>query len=619
MRPRSGWSHSNNQFTSLKATAKSRAATAPDTHAPPEWLRRSYTRTIPEDLRTVEQLRLSFEDVRRQWAELCSSYVESKAPLISSSATCHAQFALQPGVRVSVDRLVSQLKAVKQELLAQLTRFLGFLCMPSECTLTANTIADGAANGAAGLAVSASLSKKGSFAPEEKWLGDLAGVSPARETATVAAHSSNAPCQESEEPRNEYFAAVWLARRVWVWSICLACATMDLELLSGSVSVSTELFFGCPFSSRCGTGAVEVNECHSSVYNSCYNRNGAISEQELYSSIAALLKTKSDGGAANATARVDAETHEIRSFFVFAASKKAASSSSSLSHMSPREAAACSEARQVVPHFAASMLATRDALWVHAAALCYSIVARDDTSAARLLAFFDGAQRVLHDRAGRDENRTPKANEPLPPDTEKGQEQVSRAISFVLRVATLLLDEDYVALQHLWQSEGYGVSCEVWQELPHEAATPHVKAEATRELGFSGLAPLAAVCPEAHLLVLLIRLLSEHVVRRRWTEQGVGQAFRPIEPVVHPTDVRKEDDEKNLNRLITALVKPSRYVAKRNANTIDAAPRTTSAETEQCGTGARRLCDALQIAALRDMGGDWPLPGTLLCAVFGPL
>ncbi|KPA81055.1 hypothetical protein ABB37_04420 [Leptomonas pyrrhocoris] len=597
MQARGGWS-SNRHPNPRQVTSKSWATAPPARDAPPEWLRRSYTRTISKHLRTVEQLRLSFEDARRQWRELCFRYKGSSVTHAKTDASCGLSL-LSSGIRSSVDRLVSQLKAVKQELLAHLTHGLEALCLPSD---------------AAAAASPSTSPQPDDFVLKEKWLQNLLSVySKGAAAAAVADRQTDALNRDAHAVRREYLLTVWLARRVWVWSICLACATMDLELLSGSVSLSTQLYFGCPFISP-NDITENLNELSCCAFDGCYNKGGEITEQDLYATAAAHVQAESSASSITAA---DGEAWELRTFLGFDCPTISANLTNELradpgSHVDPQAVPAAEAARVRAAASTTNRHAPvmRDAFWVHAIALCYSIVARDDTNAARLLSAFENFYRCL---------RTQVADDAPDASVEEDLSGASRphqklyAIAFLLRVATLLLDEDYVALQRVWRREGFCDKGQGQRKAP-DATTEAVADEKEDSLPSSSpAAPLSRVFPEARVLLWLISLLGEHVVRRRWTEQQLGQAFRPMEPVPHPAASRREDHDDDPSRLVYALLETEQLAANSN----DGTGKADSHDDATWCTNAVRLCDTLRIAALRDMGGDWPLPGALLRAAFG--
>jgi hypothetical protein len=594
MRHRRGWAPHNTPARQA-VSSKSWATAKADNDAPPEWLRRSYTRTVSKDLRTVEQLRLSFEDVRRQWRSACDQYTSSESTTTAVVAPCGSHKPLQPDLRRKVDQLVGQLKSVKQELLAQLTRLLNTLSVSDDLPAAAGFVAS-------------SPGKQEKCSPDERWLSGLLG---GRGAAVDHLHLCTS--------QQEYLSAVWLARRVWVWSVCLACATMDLELLSGSVSFSAQLFCGCPFAEPT-EGCDEAAHLQGFVLHSCYDHSGEITEQVLRSAVASATAAAAAvpvTGAASAEAPRENEACEMRAFFgcvcgsPFTAATRLDSRTSGVCHFDPGAAlvgaAASPPLRPIVG----------DAFWVHAIALCYSAVTRDDTGAARLLTFFADAYSAFFETNEDEEEDVVAFEGPPPRGVDESGERLRRCIAFLLQVVTLLLDEDYPALQQLWQREGYLSSGRCGVEKP-DVATAANMTNVTVPACDSDSAPLVVMCPEASLMVLLVRLLGEHVVRRRWTEQQVGQAFRPVEPVPHPELARKESSDVNPNRLVCALLQTSQrglaHPSGLEAENSSGGCRHAMAAME--GTAAMQFCHALQLTALREMGGDWPLPGTLLRAAF---
>ncbi|KAG5469177.1 hypothetical protein LSCM4_02575 [Leishmania orientalis] len=560
----------------------------------PRWLRRSYTRTIPSEIRTTEQLQLSFEDVREQWWDLCEAYTRGREEF--SCQTKHPAEEVLPGnTRSAVDRLVSQLKSVKQELLAHLSRLSGALTTPSVPP----------PSGALDLVL-----------PE--WASDLMGNSaPSNVRAVRLEHGS--------EAMKSYLQAIWLARRVWAWSLCFAIVSMDLELLSGSVSVAAELFFGNPFLTAVTLEPSEADRKKAAdlALDSAYNRGGLISEALLYGTVAAAASTISDeprAGSAPAglhdtavplqiSARLTEEACEIAAFFgCSVSSAKSAAGSvgrASSTHADPHAAAVEGEVDAPLPKTSAAPK-IRDIFWVHAAALCYSVAVRDDASAARLLSVFETAKHSLvaeeaESSAGEDAatcsilTRAPEHPNP----SEKASE-LQTAIVFVLLLAKLIVDEDYSALTKLLHCAGFS-----------DDGDGRAADEGQDWLSTS----LAAVSPEGAILRFLIRLLAEHVVRRRWTEHGLGQAFQPMEPcavgagaaMVGPDQL----DSSKRHRLVCALASRVSLV-----DTARRAQLNNLTGVMKLVQGTRHLCNALQMAALRNMGGDWPLPPALLRSTF---
>ncbi|KAG5469880.1 hypothetical protein CUR178_02022 [Leishmania enriettii] len=560
----------------------------------PRWLRRSYMRTIPSEIRTTEQLQLSFEDVREQWWDLCEAYTRGREEF--SCQTKHPSEEVLPrDTRSAVDRLVSQLKSVKQELLAHLSRLSGALTAPS---------------------VPPPSGPLDLLLPE--WVSDLMGNSaPSNVRALRLEHGL--------EAMQSYLQVIWLARRVWAWSLCFAIISMDLELLSGSVSVAAELFFGNLFLAAVAPEPCEA-DCKKTaglVLNSAYNMGGLISEALLYETVAAAAETISDepqagnalaGRHDNAvpgqiSARITEEACEIAAFFGCSVSltKSAALSvgRASSTHADLHAAAVEGEVDAPLPTTSA-VSKIRDIFWVHAAALCYSVAVRDDASAARLLSVFETAKRSFvaeeaESSAGEDaatcstSTRTPEHPKP----SDKASE-LQTATVFVLLLAKLIVDEDYSALQQLLQCAGFSDDGD------------DRSADGRQDCLSSSL---AAVCAEGAILRFLIRLLAERVVRRRWTEHGLGQAFRPMEPcavgagaaMVGPDQL----DSSMRHRLVCALASRVSPV-----DTARCAQLNNLTGVMRLAQGTRHLCNALQMTALCNVGGDWPLPPALLRSTF---
>ncbi|AYU82243.1 hypothetical protein LdCL_330033200 [Leishmania donovani] len=561
----------------------------------PCWLRRTYTRTIPKDIRTTQQLQRSFEDIREQWRDLCEAYTHARA-----KSSWHVESAMEEvvphGTRSAVERLVSQLKSVKQELLAHLSKLSEALAGP-----------------AAPLPTGASASAL------PGWVSDLMGCSDASSARAVRV-------EQNSKAMQSYLQVVWLARRVWVWSLCFASVAMDLELLSGSVSVAAELFFGNAFDTAIAPELGEANRAQRDnlILHSAYSMGGSISEALLYAAVeAAAAEGPSESPAGNAIARlddsdlpphfavkVDEEACEVAAFFgcSVSAARYSADTVAEVpsTHIDPHAAVMKGEGRTPSPE-TSSAPPVRDLFWVHAAALCYSVMVRDDTSAARLLLVFETAKRSfsVEEAEGSTEGTGPSS----PTTAKAAAEQpnplqqspvLQAATAFVLRAAKLIADEDYNAVQQLLYRAGFG-SCNGRRS----------------ESGAQGCSSssLAALCPQGVLLHFLIRLLAEHVVRRQWTERGLGQAFRPMEPFDVGVDAAAAGPgipkASNRHRLACALAT--------RASSNDAAERS---QPGSCVTawslvdGTQHLCDALQIAALRNTGGDWPLPPALLRHAF---
>ncbi|KAK7201345.1 hypothetical protein NESM_000196800 [Novymonas esmeraldas] len=554
------------------ASPASRSRAAPqkrtDTQDRPDWLRRPYTRTIARELRTTAQLTCSFDDVRAQWREVCSAYTFSPARLAGRDVL-PCEGALPNAVRATVDGLVSQLKAVKQELLAHLSTL------------------------ARALAATAVLPVTASASAEElpAWAKDLMG----RDGVSTA--NANAQTQSGTESGEEaaatraYLHAVWLARRVWVWSICFASITMDLELLSGSVSVAAELFFGQPFATAAtprSDGAATTEQLDDLVVHSPYNMHGALSETLLHATVA---RSPTERCAVLAITDVsdttpqmhDEEARELRFFFGAARLPEVHSTTSACetaaAHADPC-ARTSADAGATSPLPAASL---RDAFWVHAVALVYSVVARDDVSAARLLALFEAATLCFSADAAPSTTDGVGAvcKAPSAPPPHRGT-PLQVATSVVLLVAKALVVEDYRAAQLVLSGAGWGGRT--------------VERESVQG---GSLASLGELCPQGVLLSLVTRLLAEHVVRRRWTEQGLGQAFRPIEPAVDGAAASSRGQHSQ--RLASALTRSGADSRVDEATLVE---------------GTCRLCHAVQIAALQGMGGDWPLPPSLLVGTF---
>ncbi|CBZ30055.1 conserved hypothetical protein [Leishmania mexicana MHOM/GT/2001/U1103] len=562
----------------------------------PCWLRRSYTRTIPKDIRTTRQLHRTFEDIREQWRDLCKAYTHERAKS-SSQVESDTEEVVPHGARSAVERLVSQLKSVKQELLAHLSRLSGALAGPAAPLPTADTASSLPA-----------------------WVSDLMGSNDTSSASTVRV-------AQNSEAMQHYLQAIWLARRVWVWSLCFASVVMDLELLSGSVSVAAALFFGNAFDTAMTPELGEANcaERDNLVLHSAYDMDGSISEALLYATVAAAAaeaEGPSEGRSGNVVAnlddpdlpphvavKLDEEECEVAAFFGCGVSSVRYTADTVAgvpsTHADPHAAVMKGEGLTPSPEIS-SALPVRDLFWVHAVALCYSVMARDYTSAARLLSVFETAKRSFSVEEA--EGGT-EGTEPLSPTSAKAAEQANplqqspvlqAATVFVLLAAKLIVDEDYNAVQQLLSRAGF-VSCD----------------DRGSQSGAQGRSSssLAALCPQGVLLRFLIRLLAEHVVRRRWTEHGLGQAFRPMEPFHVAADAAAAGSgipkASNRHRLACALAT--------GASTDETAERS---QADSCTAtwslfhGTQHLCDTLQMAALRKMGGDWPLPPALLRNAF---
>lgn len=463
-----------------------------------------------------------------------------------------------------MDQIMSQLKAVKQELLAQLSR-LSSATAPAAAAETSSAESTG-------------------VDAVPGWVADLVGRGAqcgygahrlSRDRATVVA----------------YLEAVWLARRVWVWSICVACATMDLELLSGSVSVAAELFFGdCTGSPAAPTqaGASAAARTGGHALRSSYSLDGALTEAQLYAAAAsAPSTTKATTPQSDLSARlrevgrpmllqthlqpapdVAAEECEMRAFFC-------GLTCAGHVHKDPHDGVARG----------GSPACVRDAFWVRAVVLCYSIMVRDDTSAARLLSYFQELHRDVTETREMKSAAADDADGAAPP--ARKTRALCVAAGFVLLLAERLVDEDYGAVAQHLHNAGYAAAC----------GTPNSSDAVTSADGLV----FAELCPGGGVLMLfLVRLLAEHVVRRRWAEQGVGQAFRPVEPADTTKCPGVGSTATHRNRLGCALAE-SRQAARGQTRR----PR----EADAC---AVHLCDAFQRTALCDMGGDWPLPPDIL-------
>ncbi|KAG5469532.1 hypothetical protein LSCM1_02755 [Leishmania martiniquensis] len=560
----------------------------------PSWLRRSYTRTISSEIRTTEQLQCSFEDVRKQWWGLCLTYTQRR-----EESSCHGKVAteeiLPRGTRDAVDRLVSQLKSVKQELLAHLSRLSGALAVP--------TIPP---------------PSEAASSPLPAWVSDLMGDS-------IPCNARASRVEQNSEAIQSYLQAIWLARRVWAWSLCFATVTMDLELLSSSVSVAAELFFGNLCRAATATeGSKGVRDWgDDAALHSAYNLNGVLSEALLHATVAAVaarvsLERRAENGVAcwhdahvpmQILAKVEEEGREIAAFFgcSVASAMYTAGSVGGASSMPVDPHAATPEGDVPVPMPETSAApAIRDMFWVNAVALCYGVVVRDDANAARLLSVFEAAKRSFSAEATEgaleeeSASSSPSIGAPEQPRASETPSVIQSATVFVLLVAKLLIDEDYGALPELLRRAGFvdeGDDC----AADGEVLCPSLL--------------LAAGCPEGAVLRFLIRLLAEHVVRRRWIEHGLGQAFRPIEPHHAGADAatvepdRLEDAERHQGAYALANRMPLDEAARR-------ARLNRQAAAWKLFPGTRDLCHALQMAALRSIRGEWPLPPALLRSAF---
>ncbi|AIO01550.1 hypothetical protein LPMP_332590 [Leishmania panamensis] len=560
------------------------------------WLRRPYTRTISKEIRTTLQLQRSFEDIREQWRDLCETYTHARVESSSCRIRQAGEAVLPHGTRGVVDRLMSQLKSVKQELLAHLSRLSGALAV-----------------------LSVSLPTETSAPPLPAWVSDLMECSDPLNARTVRV-------AENSEAMQSYLQAIWLARRVWVWSLCFASVTMDLELLSGSVSVAAELFFGNAFATAIviapERNGVDHVKSDGLLLHSTYNIGGAISERLLYATVAAAASASSESGTGNAIscfddidspphilAKLDDEACEVAAFFGCSASwAKCAGDpvgGAYSMHVGPDTVAvACDDPTPLSKTCGAAPV--RDIFWVQAAALCYSAIVCDDAATTRLLAVFEAAKDSFPveeaERFAQGDFAAPLTAAKVPDQANPPRQPpaLQSATVVVLLAAKLLVDEDFNALQQLLRRAGF--------DGGDDSRPANDEQDCSRS-------SLATLCPQGVLLGFLIRLLVEHVVRRRWTEHRLGQAFRPTEPLdIGAGDAAAGSGETKTStryRLACALANGVSRLATMEPDHLD--DLTT---TPTLFHGTKHLCNALQMSTLHNMGGDWPLPPALLRGVF---
>ncbi|RNF17958.1 putative dynein heavy chain [Trypanosoma conorhini] len=144
-------------------------------------LRRAYTRSMPAVLRPLPLLEESMTDVQLQWEEVLEEIMEDEV------ATSSVHAAVQ-----RVERLASQLKAIKQELLPQMKHF-----------------------------------------PHHEAASELSFLQYCSRSAR--AHAIGDP-RTRDVVQGEQTRATRLAACVWVWSVCVGTILNDMELISSSLS-----------------------------------------------------------------------------------------------------------------------------------------------------------------------------------------------------------------------------------------------------------------------------------------------------------------------------------------------------------------------------------------------
>ncbi|EKF29971.1 dynein heavy chain, putative [Trypanosoma cruzi marinkellei] len=144
-------------------------------------LRRAYTRSVPAVLRPLCLLEKSMRDVQVQWEEIIEGVTVEDVSLSSGRAAM-----------LRVERLASQLKAIKQELMPRLGHF--------------------------------SHQEEDSEQPFLRYCSCA---------ARTTVNEDNSTCDVAD---GEQTQAVRLAARVWVWCVCVGTIMNDMELLSTSLS-----------------------------------------------------------------------------------------------------------------------------------------------------------------------------------------------------------------------------------------------------------------------------------------------------------------------------------------------------------------------------------------------
>lgn len=208
-------------------------------------LRRPYTRTVSADIRPLPVLALSFADATRQWRDLVierrhvdiqeagarplhcppKNATLSDAAVVVVSADKAARQAL-----AALERIASQLKAVKQELVV--------------------------------LAGRAPFPVAPQAAPHDDPESQDAVTWPFIDTAIEAAFFGSlvsppvAPFTGGGDSTDDSWCELrCLQRRVWVWSILVGLTLADLDLLAGSLATAQqELFAEADFQSNMPSG-----------------------------------------------------------------------------------------------------------------------------------------------------------------------------------------------------------------------------------------------------------------------------------------------------------------------------------------------------------------------------
>lgn len=525
-------------------------------------LRRPYTRTIPKDLRDVGVLEKSFIDVQLQWMHFTLHY--KTVAERSSDATKLSELIESREVAKAygeVGGMVSQLKAIKQELLSHLN------------TLKGKTFTE----------ASRDADTPGALSTEAPtWITCLCRSDSTHQTMTQ---------------QMAYLDALWLARQVWVWSICFACVTVDLELLTGSISVATDLFFGTPsqpnlalrhhqrLSKTLPGREPPLQWAGNAVTDTFYSLHGRISEEMLYTHRYNRLSTTLD--AAAVAAQLRREECSAAAFFLPCTPH---TSSTAATFMQGKGSSG------LPGHM-------RDSFCVYTAALFYAIIVRDDVTATRHMQCFTAVPT--------------EPNPLLSTAVSGGHDEMDvwgkaaqNASRWVADIASLLAAEDYLVANSL--------ICMSWVSGNSDIAAPRPAAAIADSSARVSMAGSGACLGEEGLLFCgLMRLLAEHVIRRRFVAANMHEIFRPIITLASNDGSGSAGRCSGLSSVAPAS--PNAHAVETSSSfladhLIKSAPNPLPHFRAQT---VEVICALLQQAALKERGGPWPMPGFLLRAVFG--
>ncbi|CCW60908.1 unnamed protein product [Phytomonas sp. EM1] len=559
-------------------------------------LRRPYGRTMPRDIRSVHMLALSFQDLKEQWTSFMRSSV--------SPHNGEKEVFGRKG-RDLAERLSSQIKAIKQELLHHLSTLLhtrqAGTCSSKDLHTFYDTSLSRGNTSPKATTPTHSSTPQNDLPPIYKGDGNSDTVA-----FFTSLFSSREACVENclEIP---YLEALWLARRVWLWAIFIAILLADMELLSGSLSFATGLYFALPIPPGRGGNAPAFV-----MSSTSYSGYGALT----YDTFRAYARRRGGGGV------------ELVDFFDCDEAGEGDQAGETTQKKTNERAAAEGKEEEW------------DGIFLHAAVVLYAVLARDEAAAAGgIQRWWDALLATSDAQAGEaslavtetphplldavDSNAKRDASEvdsPLRGGASQGgvenEEEVARLFAWrVALAAEFAAAEDYVSLNRLLR--GAAFACRRLLISSPQSDRFHVNV-AEGVSGSPRLSFSTSTCA-CFALQLLYRTLAEHVIRRQCIAGDLGKCFRPVISTEIPPS---SGDNRSNFTFLTDCSPPS--LDPPDEKPMGAADAKGSRSAQPSDHRRRvdvfleqmHICSLIQLTSLRSKEGPWPLPKSLVSSAF---